>query len=233
MNQLSLAERRFPGYRFGLVLLLLFATFVVMATGSSSAWSRVVIVMLQSATLFAALLASRVSKRALHLTWIIVVLAIAGTIPSLWSDAQDSHAAAFLLNAGLVAIAPIVIARALLHRRVVDIQTILGAICIYVLVGMFWSFVYQALAEFGSSQLFAQIANPSPADTLYFSFVTLTTTGYGDITAITGVGRAFAVLEALLGQIYLVTIVSVLVSQLGRVRSQPLPASGESSGESP
>ncbi len=220
-----------PGYRYGIVLLLLFATFVVMASGTTSAWSRLLIVVLQSATLFAALVASRVSARVLRLTWIIVVGAIGGTVASVWWNGDGAKGAAFLLNAGLVAIAPVVIGRAIVRRRVVDIQTVLGAICIYVLVGMLWSFVYEAMANFGSQQFFVQQASATPADTLYFSFVTLTTTGYGDFTAATGLGRAFAVLEALLGQIYLVTVVSVLVSQLGRVRSAPatVDATGEPS----
>jgi hypothetical protein len=221
MSQPATLERRMPGYRYGIVLLLLFATFVVMATGTTSSWSRLVIVVLQSATLFAALAASRVSARVMHLMWIVGVCAVGGTIASIWWNGDSARGAAFLLNAGLVAIAPIAIGRALVRRREIDIQTVLGAICVYVLVGMLWSFVYAAMAEFGSQQFFVQQANATPADTLYFSFVTLTTTGYGDFTAATGLGRAFAVLEALLGQIYLVTVVSVLVSQLGRVRSAP------------
>lgn len=221
MSKTATLERRYPGYRYGIVLLLLFATFIVMATGSTAVWSRLATVILQSATLFAALVASRVSARTLHLTWVIVVCAVGGTIASIWWNGDGARGAAFLLNAGLVAIAPIIITRALVRRGVVDVQTILGAICVYVLVGMLWSFVYEAMALFGSQQFFVQQANATPADTLYFSFVTLTTTGYGDFTAATGLGRAFAVLEALVGQIYLVTVVSVLVSQLARVRSVP------------
>ena len=56
---------------------------------------------------------------------------------------------------------------------------------------------------------------------VYFSFVTLTTVGYGDLTASNSVGRAFAVQEALFGQIYLVTVVALLVSNLGRQRFDP------------
>ena len=56
------------------------------------------------------------------------------------------------------------------------------------------------------------------ADYLYFSFVTQTTVGYGDLTAAGGFGRALAVLEALIGQLYLVTVIALLVSNLGSAR---------------
>ncbi len=57
-----------------------------------------------------------------------------------------------------------------------------------------------------------------PSDFVYYSFVTLTTVGYGDLTASTGIGRMLSVTEALVGQLYLVTVVAILVSNLGRNR---------------
>jgi hypothetical protein len=209
-------ERRYPGYRYGIVLILLLATFIVMETGASGAWMRVLIVALQGATLFGALLASKARRRTFRLTGVVVVGALAGSIVSAFADTSTTRGSNFLLSALLVGIAPMAIGSALWRRAVVDVQTILGAICIYVLVGMLWAFAYAAMRTLGGSQFFVQISRPTSADDLYFSFVTLTTVGYGDLTAATSLGRSFAVLEALTGQIYLVTIVSVLVSRLGR-----------------
>jgi hypothetical protein len=212
----AILERRFPGYRYGVVLALLFATFVVMASGVAGRWSQLVIVALQGATLFAALVASQSRRRTFHVMFVVVLSAFVGSLASALADTSNSRGSSFLLNALLVAIAPVIIGRALWRRAIVDVQTILGAICIYVLVGMLWAFVYQAMTALGSSQFFVQTSKPTSADDLYFSFVTLTTVGYGDLTPATSLGRSFAVLEALTGQIYLVTIVSVLVSRLGR-----------------
>ena len=75
-----------------------------------------------------------------------------------------------------------------------------------------------AIDAFGSEPFFAQEANPTSASFLYFAYVTLTTVGYGDLTASGNLGRALAVLDALVGQIYLVTVVALLVSELGRTR---------------
>jgi len=59
----------------------------------------------------------------------------------------------------------------------------------------------------------------SMADFLYYSFVTLTTVGYGDVTAATNLGRMLSVIEALVGQLYLVIVVALIVSNIGRERS--------------
>ena len=73
-------------------------------------------------------------------------------------------------------------------------------------------------AASGRDPFFVQEATATTADYLYFSFVTLCTVGYGDLTAAGGLGRAMAVFDALIGQIYLVTVLALLVSQLGRLR---------------
>ena len=211
-------EHRYPGYRYGIVLILLLVTFVLMASGASGAWSRVVIVTLQGATLFGALLASKARRRTFRLTGVVILVALAGSIVSAFADTTTTRGSSSLLSALLVGIAPVAIASALWRRAVVDVQTILGAICIYVLVGMLWAFAYAGMRTLGDSQFYVQVSRPTSADDLYFSFVTLTTVGYGDLTAATSLGRSIAVLEALVGQIYLVTIVSVLVSRLGRAR---------------
>jgi voltage-gated potassium channel Kch len=83
---------------------------------------------------------------------------------------------------------------------------------------MFFAFVFSAIGTIGDKPFFAQQGTATTADYLYFSFVTLTTVGYGDLSARGGLGRATAVIDALLGQIYLVTVIALLVSQLGRRR---------------
>jgi hypothetical protein len=91
-------------------------------------------------------------------------------------------------------------------------------LAIYLLAGMFFSFLYGVIGAVDADALFAQATGPSRQDELYFSFVTLTTVGYGDLSPAPGVARAFAVAEMLVGQIYLVTIVSLIVSNLGTKR---------------
>jgi hypothetical protein len=200
-------------YRFGLVLVLLLATFVVLMIGSSSTWMRPVVVALAGTTLVAALFAAGVSLRLRRVAAVISAAAFVTAVSTVGLDRHGDGLAA-LLSAALVAFAPIAIARSVIRRRVIDVQTVLAALSIYVLLGMLWGFVYVILGTFGTAPFFAQPVVPTSADYLYFSFITQTTVGYGDLSAATNPGRACAVLEALIGQLYLVTIVAVVVSRL-------------------
>ena len=84
---------------------------------------------------------------------------------------------------------------------------------------MFFAFVFGAVDNLGDEPFFAQGVAATPQRCSYFSFSTLTTVGFGDLTARGDLGRTLAVLEALIGQLYLVTVVSVGVSNLApRVR---------------
>src|SRR2546423_1766087 len=87
-----------------------------------------------------------------------------------------------------------------------------------VLLGMFFAFVYGAIDHLGGHPFFAQGDPATASRCLYFSFTTIATVGYGDLTARTNLGHTLAVSEALVGQIYLVTIVSLIVANLGRRR---------------
>jgi Ion channel len=207
---------RVPAYRFGIVLLLLLTTFIFLAAGPTGDWVPLVAVVLQGATLLAAFAASGVGRRLWRLALVVVLAALVSASAAVFFGGKWISGSLFLLNLFLVGTAPVVIINSLVRRRVIDLQTVLGAVCVYVLIGMMWSFAFTAIGTFDSQPFFAQEAHATVADYLYFSFVTMTTTGYGDLTAAHGLGRALAVLEALIGQLYLVTVIALLVSNLGR-----------------
>ncbi len=225
-------EKHSPGYQYGWVLLFLTLTFIVMAAGPPDPWTRVITVFLQGLTLLAALLASRVSRHFFRLASVVALLSLLASLGSVAASSSDDPSAGFfLLNILLVATVPFVIGRALWKRRVIDVRTVLGAICIYVLLGMMFAFLYAAINGLSSGPFFVQTSHATVPDFLYFSYITQTTVGYGDFTAAGDLGRALAVLEALIGQLYLVTIIAVLVSRLsGRNQGGP-PAMIDPSGE--
>jgi hypothetical protein len=206
-------EKARAEYRFGLVLLLLLVTFVVLMTGTTSKWARPITVGLSGATLLAALSAAQVPHRLRQSAGLVVVIAFAGSL-SLVGLGRSGEGAAGIIAAALVVLAPVAIVRSVVRRGVVDTRTIMAALCVYVLVGMLWAFVYSAIGNIGSAAFFVQEHTATSADYLYFSFVTQLTVGYGDLTAAGNLGRACAVLEALFGQVYLVTVVAVLVTRL-------------------
>jgi Ion channel len=128
------------------------------------------------------------------------------------------------------------IARGVATQAGVNQQSVVGAICIHLLFGIFFLFVYSAVALLDSGPFFAQGTDGTPALRLYFSFVTLTTVGYGHYTAASSLGHTLSMVEALLGQLYLVTIVAILVSRISQqdfgatlktatARKKPCPSS--------
>jgi hypothetical protein len=207
---------------YGVVLLLVIASVALQMSLPSSDTSRFVTTVLQALTLVAAVRASGVYPRGGRLAALAAVVVVVGSA-ILWLVRGDYPPAPSAIVSGLlVAVAPVVIARGLVadlrERREVSGATLAGVLAIYLLAGMFFSFLYGVVGAVDPDVLFAQVATSDREDQLYFSFVTLTTVGYGDLSPAGGVPRAFAVTEMLIGQIYLVTIVSLIVSNLGRVR---------------
>jgi hypothetical protein len=145
---------------------------------------------------------------------LVAILAAAG---------HPSDGVARLADGLLVLIAPpavvIGVVRGLRERGAVTVQAVLGVLCIYLLMGMFCASLYGAIDRLGGEPFFSDGIAATTSNCLYFSFTALTTVGYGDLTARTNLGHTLAVTESLVGQIYLVTVVAVLVANLGRVRA--------------
>ena len=106
---------------------------------------------------------------------------------------------------------PVTIVRTLQHPRV-TYETILGALSAYVLVGLVFAFVYLALHDLAHTDFFAQLGEHPQSEYLYFSFVVLTTLGFGDLSPSVGLPQALVAIEALVGQVFLVTMVARLVT---------------------
>jgi hypothetical protein len=99
---------------------------------------------------------------------------------------------------------------------------ITGAVCAYLLIGMVWTFVFYFLEQAREGS-FSLAAN-SPQDMgpfFYYSFVTLSTVGYGDMVPLTSAARSLSVLEALMGQLYLaITIARLVTAHASRPRKR-------------
>ena len=206
---------------YGVVLLLVIASISLAMSLPTSDGTRFATTVLQAATLMAAVRASHIRSG----TRLATAVAVAAVVASLitWLIRGDiPPAPAAIVNGLLVAVAPVAIARGLLrdlreqHR--VTTATLAGVLAIYLLAGMFFSFLYGVVGAVDADALFAQLATSDREDQLYFSFVTLCTVGYGDLTPASGPARAFSVAEMLAGQIYLVTVVSLIVSNLSARR---------------
>lgn len=202
-----------------MVLALIGATFVFGATASDAPWTTGVLVVLQGLTLIVAIWTSGLARTRSWLVFGLAMLAVAIALAVVSSVAggSDFLGAVGLISALLIVCVVVVIVRSIAWSPEVNAQTILGAICVYVSLGIIFLFAYGAVAQIGSDAFFAQGGDGTRALRLYFSYVTLATLGYGDYTPATNIGHMLAVGEALFGQIYLVTVVAVLVARL-RIR---------------
>jgi len=121
----------------------------------------------------------------------------------------------------LVALAPIAILRKVRKEFVeegVGADVVLGALCAYLYIGSWFAFAYRSVALLSRAPFFAQPGAERPLNYLYFSFITLTTTGFGDLSPVYGPGRMLAAVEAIIGQLYLVTVVALVVSAFRKGR---------------
>jgi Ion channel len=97
---------------------------------------------------------------------------------------------------------------------------VLGALTVYLLLGLFSAFLYGVVADLERLPFFGADGRGTPSDYVYFSFTALTTTGFGNLAPATALGRAVTTFEMVIGQLYLVTVVAVLVGSLpGRARA--------------
>jgi Ion channel len=182
-----------------------------------------VTIVLQSATLLAALQVSGAHRWLVRAAAVVAGVAILGTLVASVGSGEVGEGAGRALGLMLVVLAPPVIARGILRQARatggVDVRTMFGVLCVYLLIGMAFAFAYGIIAATGDDPFFAQIDGGTQSDFLYFSFTTMTTTGYGDLTAAYDLGRSLAISEALIGQIYLLTVVALVVGNLaGRSR---------------
>jgi uncharacterized membrane protein YeaQ/YmgE (transglycosylase-associated protein family) len=203
---------------YGVVLLLVIASIVLQMSLPDGDGSRFVTTVLQAATLIAAVRVSGVRPQGGRIAALVAGVVVMASVVTWGIRGDFPPAPAAIVSGLLVAFAPVAIARGLVHdlreRRDVTAATLAGVLAIYLLAGMFFSFIYGVIGAVDSGSLFNQVSASTREDELYFSFVTLTTVGYGDLSPAGGVARSFAVAEMLLGQIYLVTIVSLIVSNL-------------------
>ena len=213
----SRLDRLRASHSYGFVLVLVVLSFVYVAAAPSGARAQSVLVLLQTATLIAALITSGVGRdRRAAATLALAGVVVAVTELVVGGDRASGIVA--LLDLLLVVATCAVIGIGVIDQRGVNQQSVLGAISIYVLIGMFFVYVYGAIAALGSGDFFAQGTDGTPSVRLYFSYVTLATLGYGDYTPAGDLGHTLAVVEALVGQLYLVTVVALLVGNLVQAR---------------
>ncbi len=204
--------------RYGVVLLLVLGSYLVsgisdhnwVKLASAVIWLTILIVVLWSPGIPVRLRRLGVTATG-GMLLAAVGLVVAGGVTELGVLAVMVFASQFL--------AIFAILSRIAQHRTVTMQTVMGAISAYALIGFAMAALYFAVASFGEQTPFSGIG--SDGDYVYFSFITLTTVGFGDITPVTILAKRLVVLEAFVGQVFLITLVARLVSLWGRPLRAP------------
>ena len=198
--------------RYGLLLLLILVALVL--TAANTTWLKSAAVLVQGGVVLFAFLAARVGRRLWRVAIVLVPLAVILGIAGRFGDSRPAEAVAAVMNLVLPAAAIVALGRRIVVEPFVSSRTIIGLLCVYLLIGMTFAATYITIAVASDEPFFAQTENAEPVDFTYFSFVTLATVGYGDFTAANPMPRMLSAIEGLTGQLYLVTVVAVAVSRV-------------------
>ncbi len=219
MKSVGARYQHYIVHRYGVCLMLILISIVVQIAAPDTEGGRVLVVVLYGLTLISAMRAAdspRVLVRIARVVVVVLILASAGL--SLGTPDVGEHATR-ITTLILVVIAPVVIVRGLirhgLEEGVVTVQTMFGVLCLYLLLGLAFASTYNVVGALEAAPFFVEGKNTT-SNYLFFSFSTMTTTGYGNLIPAEGTGKALATLESLLGQVYLVTVVATIVGNLGR-----------------
>jgi Ion channel len=217
------ARAQLARYRFGAVFLLTLGLAIFILLVNDGRVARAAEVLLAGLTLIVSVFtgaAPWATRRAASVT--LTIALIAGVAVSLIArvPAAVSLGICAVVSAATVATMAGGVVRAIFAHGV-NVRVVLGALSIYLLVGIFFGFLIGTLAGAVHGSYFAQGTDGDQSQRLYFSFTTLTTTGYGDLTPALRGGRALSVLEMLIGQLYLITVISLLVGNLRQRRTDP------------
>jgi ion channel len=210
----SRVSRLRAAHSYRSVLILVLATFLFVALAGDEPWTVSVLLLLEAATLAMALWTSGIAKGDSKFLIATFVISVVIAVTLLFRSPANFQGGVGILSGLLVLGTIVAISTGVVDQNEVNAQSITGAVCIYLLFGILFMFFYSATAIIGHGDFFAQGTDGTRSVRLYFSYVTLATLGYGDYTPAGQLGRMLAIVEALLGQLYLVTVLALLVSRL-------------------
>jgi hypothetical protein len=197
---------------YGSVLVLLLVSYLLAVTIEDS-WGKSLVLVVQVATVWQILRVSQARRSVRIIASIAFVLALVVAVTNLFAPhSQILEGIVFATASLLYLIAPLSLLRALVLRGQIDVETLFGAVDTYLLIGFFFAFTYRTIAQLQGGPFFGSAGEGSMPQDLFFSFTTLTTTGYGNLVPAANPGQSFAVLEMLIGQLFLVTAVAKIIN---------------------
>ena len=195
-----------------LLLFLLVVDYVSLSIDWTGSVALVVRAGLFALTVLLAIHSSRVPEPLQRAVRVAVAITFFFALGAAITGGDEADGVGILLTSLLVLLCPFAIGWRILHHRRVTRETIAGAVCIYVLIGMIFANLDYGVQLISGTSFFAQSGHHGLPDFAYFSYITMATVGYGDLTPASGLPRTLAVLDALVGQVFLVVLLARLVS---------------------
>lgn len=222
-------------HRFRLPMLVTVGTIIYSIAMPDSKVGHFISIALVAAAVLLALHASEMMASRRHFAvGVMLLAALMSTYGSAVDNAQWVRGLGQVLAALPMLWAALMVVTWIGRQRVITLEAVVAGILVYMLIALAFAGFYGAMADLSPDPLFCGPNGDGDAsDRTYFSLVTITTTGYGDFVACLRLGRAVAVSEAVFGQIYLVTIISLLVGNMGRVRRLAGDGNGDAEGADP
>lgn len=216
--------------------LISFAAFICIAIGNKSIITALIALLLQSILFQIAVVAHIKRPRIRRIAYItspmivVAILVIAGLLAQ-WIDVDAGRFVATAFSAALTLGVIIRIFSRVATAPIINGRVVVNAVTVYLMLGLFFAYVFMALGAAAGEKFFTQGPDQPTSVFLYFSYITLATVGYGDFTPAHTIGRFAAVAEGLMGQLYLVTVLALIVSNLGRKRDGSMVPLEKDSGD--
>lgn len=196
---------------YGPVLLSIIVTYVLTVALAESGAGQVVL-FAQILNVWLVFRVAQARPRIRRATSVLLAIAAVAAVATMLGFGGDDGPLLYGASCVLYFVAPAAVVRHLITRRVVDVETILGAIAAYLLIGMFFAFAYRLVGIVQEGAFFGADGDGTVAESLFFSFVTMLTIGYGNLVPAGNPGQSIAVAEGLVGQLFLVVAVAKAVS---------------------
>lgn len=202
--------------RYGTLLALLVLNYLTGLLLQNEKGVQLVALVLTVGSLLLALRTSEVRGRVMVVAVAACGVAVAiSAVEAARNEAASSAIVSLVLGLLLLAAPVSILRRILSAHRIVTSETLAAALSVYLLLGLAFANLYVAMEVWDPGTFTGVAPGDLQSDLVYFSFVTLTTVGFGDITAVSDTARSLVVSEALLGQIVLVTFVARVVGLMG------------------
>ncbi len=199
---------------YGMALVIIAATYIMSVSLPPSLSGLVVAIQMVAVWLIFRVSRAKRQARTVGQVFLAIVgvILVGQVLTSVLAGQQFRPEGLPFLSAALYFLAPIVVLRDVASRPTVDEESLYGALASYLLIGMFFAFAFRFVSLVQPGPFYGSNGEGTQAQHLFFSFVTLTTTGYGNLVPARNPGQTLAVSEALMGQIFLLTAFAKIVS---------------------